>query len=534
MTALNARHITKSKGTQECAMESPSRVEKLRRRHPREGFTRNVAACDACRQSKTRCDNARPSCAKCATNGVRCIYSAKDPISMVDAWGAKILAAVHRIDQRLAGGAPTSCSPLSHSLDKNEKHSDDDQVEVEMLSRNDSLRTCVTGADAILSWPIFPSEKPVSIFGTSAFSAKRDRFTPGTPSTNLNQLQSLRRLYVSNIHTKAPIIDLNQLDKFIFDVAGNGLHASANTCLVLLVCALAKIWGNSTCDDVYTQVIYDSATAAPRLHTSLAVPEDRMKESLSYFAAARDMMSAAYLDDSLTGIQCFCLFGYWYQCNIEPVQSWKFFRTASTLWQAYHAKHRQQPSSRSEKENSLEQRLYWTCLKTECELRTELPDLPSSCLWASDFPFSFPSFSKPTDTDQADGLETGDPDPTTASSFYYLAEISLRRLLNRIRNSLGSLNPRMSTPDIQKFSQALAKHEHQLQRWVECLPVALQFAMPLRLEPPSEEPELVQLLRERYTQAYELLRRPYLYLCLHAHLDPELLEISTQRANDCL
>ncbi len=92
----------------------------------------------------------------------------------------------------------------------------------------------------------------------------------------------------------------------------------------------------------------------------------------------------------------------------------------------------------------------------------------------------------------------------------------------------------MSTPDIQKFSQALVKHEHQLQRWVECLPVALQFAMPLRLEPPSEEPELVQLLRERYTQAYELLRRPYLYLCLHAHLDPELLEISTQRANDCL
>lgn len=168
------------------------------------------------------------------------------------------------------------------------------------------------------------------------------------------------------------------------------------------------------------------------------------------------------------------------------------------------------------------------------ELRTELPDLPSSCLWASDFPFSFPSLSKPTDTDQADGLETGDPDPTTASSFYYLAEISLRRLLNRIRNSLGSLNPRMSTPDIQKFSQALVKHEHQLQRWVECLPVALQFAMPLRLEPPSEEPELVQLLRERYTQAYELLRRPYLYLCLHAHLDPELLEISTQRANDCL
>ena len=97
----------------------------------------------------------------------------------VDAWGAKILAAVHRIDQRLVGGAPTSCSPLSHSLDKSEKASDDGQIELEMLSRNDSLRTCITGADAILSWPVFPSAKPVSIFGTSAFCAKRDRFTPG-------------------------------------------------------------------------------------------------------------------------------------------------------------------------------------------------------------------------------------------------------------------------------------------------------------------------------------------------------------------
>ena len=44
--------------------------------------TRVLTACDACRLSKTRCDSARPVCAKCIKRGVPCEYPDKDPLSM--------------------------------------------------------------------------------------------------------------------------------------------------------------------------------------------------------------------------------------------------------------------------------------------------------------------------------------------------------------------------------------------------------------------------------------------------------------------
>lgn len=44
--------------------------------------TRVLTACDACRLSKTRCDSARPVCAKCVQRGVSCEYPETDAISV--------------------------------------------------------------------------------------------------------------------------------------------------------------------------------------------------------------------------------------------------------------------------------------------------------------------------------------------------------------------------------------------------------------------------------------------------------------------
>lgn len=121
-----------------------------------------------------------------------------------------------------------------------------------------------------------------------------------------------------------------------------------------------------------------------------------------------------------------------------------------------------------------------------------------------------------------------------ASTYSYLAEILLRRLLNRIRNSLGSLYQTSSTGDIRSLTDELTKHEDSIQQWYECLRSSLRFALPHELEHPGQEDELVQLIRERYMQALELLRRPYLYLCSHTQLDDEMRELCTSRANECL
>lgn len=41
------------------------------------------------------------------------------------------------------------------------------------------------------------------------------------------------------------------------------------------------------------------------------------------------------------------------------------FRTASMAWETYNLKNAHGRAQRSKQEESLEQRLYWTCLKSE-------------------------------------------------------------------------------------------------------------------------------------------------------------------------
>lgn len=48
----------------------------------RQPHTRTLAACDACRINKTRCDATRPECANCTERGRPCVYPNNDPSSM--------------------------------------------------------------------------------------------------------------------------------------------------------------------------------------------------------------------------------------------------------------------------------------------------------------------------------------------------------------------------------------------------------------------------------------------------------------------
>lgn len=117
----------------------------------------------------------------------------------------------------------------------------------------------------------------------------------------------LRDIYMSKIQIKNPIVDADQLDAHIAYVLDNGFGWSTTSCLVLLVFALAAIWGNYPDDE--RRAVEDSDPYS-RQRFTLAVPDHRMRESLMYITMAQKRMSMAYLDDSLLGVVCFCLFGY--------------------------------------------------------------------------------------------------------------------------------------------------------------------------------------------------------------------------------
>lgn len=120
----------------------------------------------------------------------------------------------------------------------------------------------------------------------------------------------LRDIYMSKIQGKNPIVDADQLDAHIAYVLENGFGWSATSCLVLLVFALAAVWGNYPDDERRNIESDEELDLYPRQRVTMAVPDHRMRESLMYIAMAQKRMSTAYLDDSLLGVVCFCLFGY--------------------------------------------------------------------------------------------------------------------------------------------------------------------------------------------------------------------------------
>jgi hypothetical protein len=119
----------------------------------------------------------------------------------------------------------------------------------------------------------------------------------------------LRDIYMTKIQTKNPIVDAELLDTHIASVLDNGFGWSSSSCLILLVFALAAVWGNFPDDERRPLTPAEVGESRQSRAVTMAIPEHRIKESLIYMAMAHKRMSAAYLDDSLIGVVCFCLFG---------------------------------------------------------------------------------------------------------------------------------------------------------------------------------------------------------------------------------
>lgn len=164
-------------------------------------------------------------------------------------------------------------------------------------------------------------------------------------------------------------------------------------------------------------------------------------------------------------------------------------------------------------------------------------DLPPCDLSLSDFPYSLPSFPTRQPSNDSHGWMFSSPSSTdleATSSYYYLAEIFLRRLLNRVRNAVRVLSPDIDLPTIKVLAETLTQLEGQLQQWVDCLPPTLRFNMPLSSAPVPKEGELMKLSRERYVEVRELLCRAYLYLCIHVPLDPGMAALYGVKASEAL
>lgn len=167
------------------------------------------------------------------------------------------------------------------------------------------------------------------------------------------------------------------------------------------------------------------------------------------------------LDPSIMAAQCHMLSGIYLMYTLRPLQGWLAFHQAGSIYSLYlkgQAPTRDLcgvPSSESmQPHRRIEQRLYWTILKSECEFRVHI-DLPQSHLCKVGYPYMFPSPPTPASptrsphetftgqTPASTSTAASSHIPRTMSSstseqaeeqswFYYLSEIAVRRIENRM------------------------------------------------------------------------------------------------------
>lgn len=255
--------------------------------------------------------------------------------------------------------------------------------------------------------------------------------------------------------------------------------------------------------------------------------------------------------------------------------SWQYFHQASITYQLYLKMNGRlsedstvlmnrplQTPSTSSRTTRLEQRLYWSCFKSEAEFRIELP-LPQTEIAAYGFPNLFPSPPSPlaadhqpapnhaaslTDAEASSSiisissmLSPGQEDEVKMhakrlcneeeSWYYYLTEVALRRIGNRVINTFFRQD-RSEWMNIEPYLDVAIEFEAQVSTWQTNLPPAMQkyetnstiraprIASPGGAEAGFVVQELSWATENRLLEMRHWLYQPFLYYLVHAR--PEL------------
>jgi hypothetical protein len=266
--------------------------------------------------------------------------------------------------------------------------------------------------------------------------------------------------------------------------------------------------------------------------------------------------------------------------TLRPLLSWSHFHQASVFYHLYLKSTQglltendsevvQVPLNHleeaSRKQRRLEQSLYWSCFKSESEFRVELP-LPQSEIAQYDYPNLFPSPpSPPSPTfaqdlrspaslqhfvqsnfdDGFSGLTRFDTASTVAgedaehrqhakklcneeeSWYYYLTEVALRRIGNRIINTFFQQDHR-SWLDIKPLISIALEFDAQVSSWSAHLPPAMQhYESASSIRAPNLNPllhgrnsfvsrELSWATDNRILEMRSWLYQPFLYYLIHS------------------
>ncbi|CEI69153.1 hypothetical protein FVEN_g4086 [Fusarium venenatum] len=524
-TSQKARHLSQSSdnnrpdnmsnGGQKVSSDEGSNP--LKRRNTETGVDyprrRATIACEVCRSRKSRCDGTKPKCKLCTELGAECIY--REPGIKLDAGDKLILERLNRIESLLQMSmVNTTANGLGLTENSpgmsNGTGLDGDNM---LLSANAATFSSIPNG-GFGTWSAQPVGTNISTMPKVHTNAAmhllqwpliRDLISRQCDPQVLLQLEMARE----PLHTltKTPCVDLSNTQAYIeayFErvnvwyacvnpytwrsqyrtALSNGFREGPESCIVLLVLALGQA----------------------SLHGSISriLPHED-PPGLQYFTAAWSLLPGLMTANSVVAAQCHLLAAAYHFYLVRPMEAWNLLCTTSTKLQLLLMAPSRIPSHQRE----LVERIYWNALLFESDLLAEL-DLPHSGVVQFEEHVGLPGGFEGDESEQVGRDEL----------WYFLAEIALRRLLNRVSHLIYSKD---SIANTQSLDPVVAELDYQLSQWYESLPLPLQFPFTRNaLQDPVQT-----VLRLRFFACRTIIYRPYILAVLDNEqqvLDPAVRE----------
>lgn len=344
------------------------RAPRLAASYPRK---RAIQACRTCRFRRTKCDNARPSCASCVRRGAECIYQPTD----TSTFDAASLTILHRLDdlERLIQAKGPEPEPMPVSVPAAlttsvASTSPSGPRSVVFDPRMYGQRSFIS-VEAVLQWPIFDDQdfptrlQPISLTdGDQELAA-----LPALVDINLPGAESCLRNFFDHVHVFNPILEEHEVREYLKLVQFNGIGWDAKSCL-LVRRDLSFSFPSADVSLIKLLIYANGSIATPFMQHDLAglspgafhqSPACRLAQT--YFLAAQKRMGMLLCHSGVIEAQCFFLAGVYLMNTLRPVEAWKMFVQAMACCHGFGI-HLETGTS---DEWNPRQRIYWTCFKSE-------------------------------------------------------------------------------------------------------------------------------------------------------------------------
>ncbi|PMD53838.1 uncharacterized protein K444DRAFT_540515 [Hyaloscypha bicolor E] len=520
-SAQKTRNLSQSSGDRESMtnglnqtrQNSDDGINPLKRRSTDAGLDyprrRATIACEICRSRKSRCDGTKPKCKLCTELGADCIY--REPGIKLDAGDKLILEHLTRIEGLLQSNLVGQTNGLVLSANSPSINGATTISNEDIMMQNNVNFVSMIPASGLGTWTsvgtnisTMPKVHTNAALHLLQWPLIRDLVSRPYDPQILLQLEMAREPLPLS---KAPCLDLSNTSAYIeaffakvnvwyacvnpfnwrnyYRIAlSNGFREGPESCIVLLVLAL----GQASCNGSISR---------------LPLGED--PPGLPYFAAAWALLPGLMTRNSVLSAQCTVLASAYLFYLVRPLEAWTLLASTSTKLQLLLSAPGRVPAAQRE----LSERVYWNALLFESDLLAEM-DLPHSGIVQYEESVGLPGGFEPEDEESVGRDDL----------WYFLAEIALRRLLNRVSQLIYSKDSMAST---QSLEPVVAELDYQLTQWYDSLPLPLQFPYSRSM---LNDP-VQTVLRLRYFACKTIIYRPYILAVLdneQAAMDPSVRE----------